>query len=166
MALEAIDSPVLETDKEMSAEHMLAAVKILSSHDLKELRTPPTLRDKYWFMTLTFSRKALMAEMAKLAVYLEEQSLWPRFWVKNEGKSNKAEAFPWPLAVVASLTRNGCSLNEAWTMPESEAIWMHIAHCSAAGAEISVVSDVEWEAMEKYKKQEAEEQRNKTNTRN
>jgi len=165
VALEAIGSPVLETDKEMSAEHMLAAIRILSSYDLKDLRKPPTLRDKYWFMRLTFSRKELMAEMAKLSIYIHEQSLWPRFWVKDEG-ANKTESFPWPLAVVASLTRNGCSLTEAWTMPESEAIWMHIAHCSASGSEISVVSDKEWDAMEKYKKQEAEEQRNKTNARN
>lgn len=163
VALEAIGSPVLDTKKEMSAEHMLAAVRILSAHDLTSVRAKPTLREIYWMQRMTFSRKALMAEMAKLAVYLEEQSLWPRFWVKD-GKTGSESAFPWPLAVVASLTRNGCSLQEAWTMPESEAVWMHIAHCSASGAEISVVSDKEWDAMEKYKKEEAD--KSKTTNRN
>jgi len=163
VALDAINSPVLDTEKEMSAEHMLAAVRILSSNELKDLRNTPTLKEKYWFVRLTFSRKELMSEMVKLSIYMQEQSLWPRFWVKDSANS-KTDSFPWPLAVVASLCRNGCSLTEAWTMPEAEAIWMHIAHCSASGADISVVSDYEWQAMEKHKKQELEEQRSKTKT--
>jgi hypothetical protein len=50
-------------------------------------------------------------------------------------------------------------------MPEAEAIWLHIAHCSASGADISVISDKEWEAMETYKRQEAAEKQ-QSNTRN
>ena len=154
VALEAIGSPVLETEKEMTAEHMVAAVRILSSHDFKSLRDKPTWREMYWVSRLTFSKTALREEMAKLATYLNEQSLWPRFWVKD-GNENKTSSFPWPLAVVASLTRNGCSLNESWTMPESEAVWLHIAHCSASGADVTIVTDKEWEAMEDYKRQTA-----------
>jgi hypothetical protein len=165
VALEAIGSPVLETDKEMTAEHMIAAVRILSTYDIDSVRKPSILREKYWCGRMTFSRRVLTEQMAALLLYLEAQSLWPRFWVKDNTKSAEG-ALPWPLAVVASLNRNGATLEEAWTMPEAEAIWLHIAHCSASGADISVISDKEWEAMEAYKKQEAAEAAAKTNNRN
>jgi hypothetical protein len=85
-----------------------------------------------------------------------EQSLWPRFWV-NEESGSKTSTVPWQLTMVASLMRNGCTYEQAWTMPESEAVWLHIAHCSAAGAGIQIVSDVEWKAMEAHKIKRAEE---------
>ncbi len=149
----------------MTAEHMIAAVRILSTHNIDSVRAKPTLREKYWNGRMTFSRRVLSEQMGALLIYMEAQSLWPRFWVKDNAKSNEG-ALPWPLAVVASLNRNGATLEEAWTMPESEAIWLHIAHCSASGADISVISDKEWDAMEAYKKQEASEAALKTNTRN
>ena len=66
------------------------------------------------------------------------------------------------LVVVAALMRNGCSYEEAWTMPEAEAIWLHVAHAQAAGAKIDVVSDKEWEAMRKYEQEQAEQAKNQT----
>ena len=59
------------------------------------------------------------------------------------------------MAIVSNLTRNGCSLQEAWTMPEAEAVWLHVANTIAAGAKVEVVSDEEWAAMERYKAEEA-----------
>ena len=144
---------------------MVAAVRILSTYDIKDVRKPATLREKYWSGRMTFSRKALREEMVKLAIYMESQSLWPRFWVKDDAPKGD-QSLPWPLAVVASLNRNGATLDEAWTMPEAEAIWLHIAHCSASGAEVSVIADAEWEAMEAYKKQEAAEAAAKAVKRN
>ena len=114
---------------------------------------------------MRWNKKALVTEAAKLHYYFEAQSLWPRFWEKDNSNNNPS-GLPWPLAIVASLNRNGATLDEAWTMPEAEAIWLHIAHCSASGADISVVSDNEWEAMEKAKKQEADKKEAKSNTRN
>ena len=165
VALEAIGSPVLNTDKEMTAEHMIAAVRILSTHDIESVRAKPTLREKYWCGRMTFSRRALAEQMAFLLAYMEAQSLWPRFWVKDSTSKNEG-SLPWELAVVASLNRNGATLDEAWTMPEAEAIWLHIAHCSASGADISVVSDKEWEAMEAHKRKEAAKQEAKPNNQN
>lgn len=143
---------------------MIAAVRILSTHDLESVRKSPTISEKAWAFRADMSPKLLMGEMVNLHHYLMAQSLWPRFWVK-EDKSSSGE-IPWPLAVVASLVRNGCTLEEAWTMPESEAVWLHIANCSAAGADVSVITDEEWTAMENFKKQEsckAREQAEKPN---
>lgn len=119
---------------------------------MDQARSPLTLLDAYHFHSMRFSRRRLKREASKLATYFLAQSLWPRFWEK-ESKS-KNGGLPWHLAVVASLVRNGHSTAEAWTMPESEAIWLHVAHSRAAGADISVVSDKEWEAMENYRKTE------------
>jgi|694.fasta_scaffold02189_26 hypothetical protein len=155
VALEAINSPVLEPGKPMTAKHLVAAARILSSKSLSDVVRPATLRDKFWVSRLTFSEKLLVLEIHKLVAYLNEQAFWPRFWEKGEGTDNKTSksGIPWQLAVVASLTRNGCTLEEAWTMPEAEAIWLHIAHSTALGADVSVMSDHEWDAIQKYKRE-------------
>ena len=153
VALEAIDSPVLNTNKEMTGAHLVAAVRILSTYNLETIRTPPSIRERVWGFRSDISKKVLICEMMKLHHYMTSQSLWPRFWVKDEKSS--AGQIPWVLAVIASLVRNGCTLEEAWTMPESEAIWLHVAHCSATGADISIITDDEWKAMEDFKKQES-----------
>lgn len=163
VALEAIGSPVIRTDLPVGAEDIIAAVRILSSHDLSALREPAGILDGLWYARLRFSRRYLFSEAAKLHFYFEAQSLWPRFWQKDDVM--KDSGTPWPLVVVAALMRNGCTYDEAWTMPESEAIWLHVAHSQAAGAKIDIVSDKEWDAMEDYKRQEAAASRNKT-TRN
>jgi len=162
IALEAISSPVLNTDKHMSPAHLVAAVKILSSKTLDQVTTPATLRERFWVSRMQISPSILVSEISKLVSYLNEQAFWPRFWEKDSkaGTSNQA-GIPWQLAVVSSLTRNGCTLEEAWTMPEAEAIWMHMAHSTALGADAKVMSDEEYEAIEKYKKQ-----RNQTPDRN
>ena len=165
VALEVIGSPILLTHLDAKASDILAAARILSSHNLAELRKPTTFSEGLWLAKMRCNKKALMTEAAKLHYYFEAQSLWPRFWEKDNTNKNTG-ALPWPLAVVASLVRNGATLTEAWTMPEAEAIWLHIAHCSASGADISVVSDKEWEAMEEAKKKEAAKQEAKPNTRN
>lgn len=160
VALEAINSPVLDTSKPMTAKHLVAAVKILSSSRLDQIVTPPTLREKFWVARMTYGEEILVAEMGKLIAYLNEQAFWPRFWDKSESNNTSSkEGIPWQLVVVASLVRNGCTLEEAWTMPEAEAIWMHVAHSTASGANVSVMSDTEWEAIQKYKAEQAAEKR-------
>lgn len=163
VALEAIGSPVIQTEKPVGADDILAAVRILSSHDLTELRKPTTLAEGWRLYRMKVSKKALLSEAAKLHYYFAAQSLWPRFWQKENNAGDSGT--PWPLVVVASLMRNGCSYDQAWTMPEAEAIWLHVAHTQAAGADVQVVSDIEWEAMEKYNREQAEKSKTQ-NSRN
>ena len=154
VALEAIGSPLIQTGKPMTADQLLATVRILSTHNIEDIRKPTTIRECLLSVKLSRNKNALIQECYKLSLYMEGQSLWPRFWV-NENSEKSETSIPWPLTIVASLMRNGCTYEQAWTMPESEAVWLHIAHCSAGGAGIQVVSDVEWEAMEEYKKSQS-----------
>jgi hypothetical protein len=149
VALTAIGSPALGRDKEMTGADLMAAIRILSSSTLEEIRRPSTWREAWWAAKLRRDKKALIAEASKLMLYFEAQSLWPRFWEKKSNAAN-ASGTPWELVVVASLIRNGCTTEEAWTMPEAEAIWLHIAHVQAEGADVKVVSDEEWSAMQTY----------------
>jgi len=149
VALAAINSPALSRDREMTGDNLLAAVRILSSRTLEQIRRPSTIRELWWAAKLRNNQKALIEEASKLMVYFEAQSLWPRFWEKP-AKPGAEAGTPWELVVVASLIRNGCTTEEAWTMPESEAVWLHIAHVQAEGADIKVVSDQEWDIMQSY----------------
>jgi hypothetical protein len=154
VALEAIDSPVLRPGAPMSASHLVAAVKILSSKTIEEIATPATLKEKFWVSRIEFNQSLLIKEMSKLIEYLNLQASWPRFWQEEENKDSKANnGIPWQLAVVASLVRNGCTTEEAWTMPEAEAIWMHMANCAYQGSEVKIITDEEWEAMRKHKEE-------------
>jgi hypothetical protein len=163
VALEAIDSPVLETSKPLSVADLILAVRVLSTTDTKSLPSKPSLREKWWAARLRYNEELYIQEVAKLLLYFEAQSLWPRFWEKQT--KAKDNGVPWPLAIVANLMRNGCSFEDAWTMPESEAVWLHIAHITSAGANVQIVSDDEWNAMEACKREEAEKKK-QTNPRN
>ena len=149
VALTAIGSPALGKDQEMTGADLMAAVRILSSSTLEEIRRPSTWKEAWWAAKLRRSKKALISEASKLLLYFEAQSLWPRFWEKKS-KGGSSSGTPWELVVVASLIRNGCTTEEAWTMPEAEAIWLHIAHIQAEGADVQIVSDVEWDSMQRY----------------
>ena len=149
VALTAIGSPVLTQDKDVTGSDLIAAVRILSSRTIEEVRRPTTWREAWWASRLRRNRSLLIAEASKLIVYFQAQSLWPRFWEKAKKPSQDCGT-PWELVVVASLIRNGCTTEEAWTMPESEAVWLHIAHVQANGADVQIVSETEWDAMQRY----------------
>ena len=158
VVLEALNSPVLGSIEGITPSDLLMAVRTLSTHDLDTMREPMTLRESWLLAYYTYRPVKFYAEVLKLLTYFNAQSLWPRFWEKGSAKDG---GIPWQLAIVAGLTRNGCTLEEAWTMPEAEAVWLHIANCRAEGAKIDVVSEAEWDAMEKYR----QEEQTKTNNR-
>ena len=149
VALSAIGSPALARNKEMTGADLVAAVRILSSRTIEDIRRPSSWKEAWWAAKLRRNQKALIEEASKLMIYFEAQSLWPRFWEKS-AKPSQSTGTPWELVVVASLIRNGCTTEEAWTMPEAEAIWLHIAHVQANGSDVTVISDEEWDAMQRY----------------
>lgn len=77
---------------------------------------------------------------------------WPKFWEK-QSKSVDATGIPWPLSVVANLVANGIPSEDAWTMPESQAIWMNSAFAVIKGADIKVLTTEEEELIEEMEKQ-------------
>ena len=47
---------------------------------------------------------------------------------------------PWVLTVVCNLVKHGISEERAWTMPESQAIWLHSAFAIGNGADMKVLT--------------------------
>ena len=128
---------------------------------MESTRGGPTLKESYLLALYNHRPAVFLREAIKLINYFNAQALWPRFWEKDSKSSDCG--IPWHLSIIAGLTRNGCSLEEAWTMPEAEAVWLHIAHCKANGAKIDVVSEQEWQAMEDYKAAESQNKNNNLN---
>lgn len=161
VALEEIDSPLLNLEKSMTVDQLLATVRVLSTHSLEEIRKPFSWNELLLAKKLSKNRKLFIEQCYNLSLYMQAQSLWPRFWVKDNDSGNSS-SIAWSLAVVTSLMRNGCTYEQAWTLPESEAVWMHIAHSRAEGSQVEIVSDTEWNAMEKYKREQSEKQEKQT----
>jgi hypothetical protein len=77
---------------------------------------------------------------------------WPKFWQKRS-RNGDATGIPWVLSVVANLVANGIPETRAWTMPESQAIWMNSAFAVIKGAELKVLTTEEEKLMEEMDKQ-------------
>lgn len=139
--LEAIDSPFLriQNGTVITAWDVIAAVKILSTYDKNEMVSPLTVREHYEVFRMRYSKKRLSQNAGKVMGAIMECLSYPKLWSKNESNRTKNE-IPWTLACVANNVRNGCSLEEAWTMPEGEAVWMSISHAIYNGAKIDVIS--------------------------
>ena len=129
------------------AESIINAVRILSTYNLEDIRKPFSFWESYYLKKMQISKDLLQQEAHKLLMYFAEQSLWPRFWEMDD-KAKKKSNIDWPLLVIANLVKNGCTLQEAWQMPESEAVWLHIAFMDIQGIDPKVVSDTEWNAMQ------------------
>lgn len=149
VALEALESPAIDTTKLIGPTDLVLAARVLSTHNLDDIRKPWTIAEQFRIALYNHSPKRFLEEVAKLVTYFEAQSLWPRLWQKDE--KPKSVAIPWQLTIVAALVRNGYAPETAWTLPESEAIWIYFANCKAEGATVEIISDEEWEAMEKAK---------------
>lgn len=149
VALEALESPAIDTTKLIGPTDLVLAARVLSTHNLDDIRKPWTIAEQFRIALYNHSPKRFLEEVAKLVTYFEAQSLWPRLWQKDE--KPKSVAIPWQLTIVAALVRNGYAPETAWTMPESEAIWIYFANCKAEGATVEIISDEEWDAMEKAK---------------
>jgi hypothetical protein len=160
IALEVIDSPFIYEGKPFGPVDVINAVRVLSTHDMRGVNDKLSFKEGYHLARMRININNLKREGAKIFLYFASQSLWPRFWEKDS--SIKDNGIPWQLSVIACLVRNGHTTQEAWTMPEAEAIWLNMAHAASVTSDVKIVSDKEWEAMEQYKAS----QQTETNTRN
>ena len=137
--LESIDSPFLDyQNRSFRAIDVIYAVRVMSTFDKVRINAPITLREQFHIILLNSSRKRLARAVGRVLGVILESCSYPKVWSKKDSKVK--ENIPWTLACVANNVRNGCSLEEAWTMPEGEAVWMSVSHAIYNGANIDVVS--------------------------
>lgn len=158
LVLTQIDSPFVDGKRIPSATDVLIAAKILSSKTLDIMNGEPTKNDFEWVKKMTENDVDLRIQTENLFECIHEQSLWPVFW--NKKGSTKDSGVPWVLSVVCTLVKNGIPLEEAWTMPESQAIWMQTAFAITSGVDVSIVTDKDLKAQMQLKKLEEEMKNN------
>lgn len=140
IVLEAINSPFVDGKSSPTAIDVVIFSKVVSSLDMAYMTSEvPSNEDKEWLRKMVDDEDVFLSQVAKCYDCISEQSKWPVFWnKKNNGKSN---GVPWVLSVVCNLVKNGVPLEQAWTMPESQAIWMNAAMAISGGSDIDIVSE-------------------------
>lgn len=152
VALEAIGSPFLDpANKQFDPIQVVMAARILSTYDKQEMAKPLSYVEKCYIAYMAMNKKYYSRCVGTILGCIKVSLSYPKFWQKEEKKDQKKyEDIPFPLACVANLCRNGVSLEEAWTMPEGEAVWMSVASAIYNGAKISILSTEEEKDLENF----------------
>lgn len=153
IALEAIGSPfgTESADKPVTPLDVVLAARILSTYDKEKMTGKLSISEKWHLVRMTLSRKYFSRMIGRLLGCFKVSLSYPKVWEKESEKENRRyERIPFPLACVSNLVRNGCTLEEAWTMPEGEAAWMAVAHAIYNGSKIEVLSTDEEKELEKF----------------
>lgn len=149
--LEAVDSPFLEPGKKkFDPLGVILAVRILSNFDKEKMSGEITFIEKLYMIRMAMSKKYFSRCVGLIIGCINVSLSYPKLWQKDEGNNFKQETLPYPLSCISNLVRNGVGLEEAWTMPEGEAVWMTIANSIYQGAKIDVLSTDEEKDLEKF----------------
>ena len=149
--LEAIESPFLEPGKKkFDPLSVILAVRILSNFDKEKMSGGITFVDKLYMIRMATSKKYFSRCVGLIIGCINVSLSYPKLWKKEEENQRKQETLPYPLSCISSLVRNGVGLEEAWTMPEGEAVWMSVANAIYQGAKIDVLSTDEEKELENF----------------
>jgi hypothetical protein len=152
IALEAIESPFLDpANKQFDPFHVVMAARILSTYDKEEMARPLSFIEKLYIARMAISKKYYSRCVGTILGCIKVSLSYPKFWKKEDkGGNKKYEDIPFPLQCVSNLCRNGVSLDEAWTMPEGEAVWMSVASAIYNGAKIDILSTEQEKDLENF----------------
>jgi len=132
--LESIESPFVSPGKDVRPLDLLIAVKICSGETIDRL----TLKDYFYLGRMKSSEVYFVRQMCRFSEFVLIES-WPKFWEKK-AKHHNSTGMPWVLTVVCNLMSHGVSEERAWTMPESQAIWLHSCFAIGEGADMKVLT--------------------------
>lgn len=153
IALEAIESPFLDPEKyKFNPVQVVMAARILSTYDKEEMARPLSYVEKLYIAYMAINKKYYSRCVGTIFGCIKVSLSYPKFWQKEDKKkeNKKYEDIPFPLQCVSNLCRNGVSLEEAWTMPEGEAVWMSVASAIYNGAKIDILSTEQEKDLENF----------------
>jgi hypothetical protein len=134
LQLESIESPFVVPGKDVRPLDLLIAVKICAGEPIGKL----TLKDRFYLSRLSYSETYFVKQMSRFTEFVLIES-WPKFWEKKAKHANTT-GMPWVLTVVCNLMNHGVTEERAWTMPESQAIWLHSCFAIGEGADMKVLT--------------------------
>jgi hypothetical protein len=132
--LQSVESPFVMETKDVRPLDLLVAVKICAGEPIHKL----SLKDRFYLGRLSASETYFVQQMSRFSEYVLI-SAWPKFWEKK-AKHTNTTGMPWVLTVVCNLMNHGVSEERAWTMPESQAIWLHSCFAIGNGADMKVLT--------------------------
>lgn len=152
VALEAIGSPFIDpANKQFDPIQVVMAARILSTYDKQEMARPLSIMEKLFVVYMAMNKKYYSRCVGTILGCIKASLSYPKFWQKDEKKDQKKyEDIPFVLGCVANLCRNGVNLEEAWTMPEGEAVWMSVASAIYNGSKITILSTEEEKDLENF----------------
>lgn len=158
--LTAIKSPFVDGARPPEPSDVVAFSKVVSSYDPAEMMpSSPSDEDVKWYAAMKDDAEVFVRQVGECLGCIEDQAKWPIFW--NTTKSGRSTGAPWVLTVICNIVKNGVNLEDAWTMPESQAIWYNAVFSIANGSDINIVSEEDKRAMEQLKALEEAEKANK-----
>ena len=148
LVLTALKSPFSDGGRDILPTDVIVAARVLSNTNLGEmLQSDPSETDIVEMQRMFGDQDYFVEQVGNVTDYIKSQSHWPVFWSKSG--SGKDKGVPWVLSAVCGLVKGGISLEEAWTMPESQAVWMQAAMAIASGADVDIVSDNDLKAQKR-----------------
>ena len=134
--LQAIGSPFLEPDKAIKIQDLIIAAKICSGESMDK----KLIRDYWSYLVLLFNQEKRERVFKAFINYSMTQDTWPKFYDNTKNSSGSSTGLPWELSVIANLTRNGISYEQALNMPEASAIWLSTAFSIHSGAKLELLT--------------------------
>lgn len=159
LVLTSASSPFVDGSAVTDPKQVIIAARIISCLTLEEMTSQkPTQHDAEELRKMRDDELYFFNQVESVYKLIQDQSHWPIFWKKKNSAGGKG--IPWVLSIICGLVKNGVSIEEAWTMPESQAIWMNATFAASDGADIDIVSDDDLKAQKKldelYSRLEAE----------
>ena len=135
--LEAIDSPFMSQDKELTVADLLIALRVCSETGVGRLG----LRDRWLAFRLHQDSERFKAACQAFVGYFEGSETWPKFYEKKDNQGAGAGgSIPWQLLVLCNLIKHGISYEHALQMPEARAIWLSTGFALSEGSKIEVLT--------------------------
>jgi len=142
--LQGIDSPFLQSDKEITPADLIIGLKVCAEESFGK----PTWADRWLALRLTLDSKLFAEGCRAFVCHIDTHKDWPRFYEKKESQRGGEGTVPWQLSVVAALCKNGITYSEAMQMPEAKAIWLSAVFSIQGGAKLDILSTDDEELIE------------------
>ena len=150
--LEAIDSPFMSQERELTVPDLLIALRICSETGISTLG----LRERWLAYRLTQDQERFQTACKAFVGYMDGADTWPRFYEKKDAQSGGGNTVPWHLLVLCNLIRHGISYENALQMPEARAIWLSTGFALSDGAKLEVLTTDDEELIDSLQKVEAQ----------
>ncbi len=149
--LQGIESPFLESDKEITPADLIIGLKVCAEEPFGK----PTWADRWLMLRFTLDRKLFAEGCRAFVAHIDTHKDWPKFYEKKDSQRGGEGTIPWQLSVVAALCKNGISYSEAMQMPEAKAIWLAAVFSIQGGAKMDILSTDDEELIDSLDKPEA-----------